>query len=114
MLNRHLVEENSEDTLLHLTSVLSTKDDHLLLVEVDGHGGGRGHTLSVSVGRELAGVVDGVVGVEVLELLTRRADEHVAHEESMVGAGANNTDADSVLLIPAGVAINDVDAVSGV
>lgn len=36
MLNGHLVEENGEDTLLHLTSVLSTKDDHLLLGEVDG------------------------------------------------------------------------------
>lgn len=36
VLNGHLVEENGENTLLHLTSVLSTKDDHLLLGEVDG------------------------------------------------------------------------------
>lgn len=52
--------------------------------------------------------------MEVLELLTRRADEHVAHEESMVGAGAHNADFDTVLLVPAGITIHDVDAVSGV
>lgn len=114
VLDGHFVEENGEDTLLHLTSVLGTEDDHLLGLEVDGDGGDRGHTGSVTVGREGTGVVDGVVGVEVLELLTRRADKHVAHEESMVGAGADDTDADTVLLVPAGVTIDDVDAVTGV
>lgn len=114
MLDGHLVEENGEDTLLHLTSILGTQDDHLLGGEVDGDGCGGGHALGVSVGREGSGIVDGVVGVEVLELLTRRADEHVPHEQSMVGAGADNTDADSVLLVPASIAINDVDAVAGV
>lgn len=114
VLDGHLVEENSENTLLHLTGVLSAQDDHLLGGEVDGNRGGRGHTLSVAVGREGTGVVDGVIGVEVLELLTRRADEHVAHEESMVGTSADDTDADTVLLVPAGVSINNVDAVAGV
>jgi hypothetical protein len=37
VLNWHLVEENSEHTLLHLTSVLSTEDNHLLIGEVDGN-----------------------------------------------------------------------------
>lgn len=114
MLDGHLVEENGEDTLLHLTSILGTQDDHLLGGEVDGDGGGGGHALGVSVGREGSGIVDGVVGVEVFELLTRRADEHVPHEQSMVGASADDTDADSVLLVPASIAINDVDAVAGV
>lgn len=114
MLDGHLVEEDGEDTLLHLTSILGTQDDHLLGGEVDGDGCGRGHTLGVSVGREGSGIVDGVVGVEVLELLTRRADEHVPHEQSMVGASADDTDADSVLLVPASIAVNDVDAVAGV
>lgn len=36
VLDGHLVEENSEDALLHLTGVLGTQDDHLLLGEVDG------------------------------------------------------------------------------
>lgn len=114
VLDGHLVEEDGEDTLLHLTGVLGTEDNHLLLVEVNGDGGARGHTLGVSVGGERASVVDGVVGVEVLELLARGADEHVAHEESMVGAGADNTDADAVSLVPAGEAIDNVDAFPGV
>lgn len=31
VLDRHFVEKNGENTLLHLTSVLGTQDDHLLL-----------------------------------------------------------------------------------
>jgi hypothetical protein len=50
----------------------------------------------------------------VLELLAGRADEHVAHEERMVGTGAHDAHADPVPLIPAGVSVNDVDAAPGV
>jgi len=114
VLDGALVEHDSEDTLLHLTGILGTEDDHLLLGEVDSNGGTGGHTLSVAVGGERASVVDGVVGVEVLQLLTGRADKHVAHEESMVGAGADNADLDAVTLIPAGITVNDVDAIPGV
>lgn len=114
VLDRHLVVENGEDTLLHLTGVLGTKDNHLLVGEVDSHGGGRGHTLSEAVGRERASVVDDIVGVEVLELLTLGADQHVAHEESVVGTSADNANADAVALIPTGVTIDDIDAVAGV
>jgi hypothetical protein len=101
-------------TLLHLSRVLSTKNNHLLLSEVDRDGSGGGHAGSEAVGRESAGVVDCVVGVEVLELLAARPDEHVAHEESMVGASADNADVDAVALVPAGETIDNVDAVAGV
>lgn len=114
VLDGHLVEEHSEDTLLHLTGVLGTQDDHLLLGKVDGHGGGRGHTLSEAVRGERTGVVDDIVGVEVLKLLTSRTDQHVAHEQGVVGASANNADADTVALIPTSIAVNDIDAVTGV
>ena len=114
VLDGHLVEEDGEDTLLHLTGVLGTEDDHLLLGEVDGDRGGRGHTGGESVGREGAGVVDDIVGVEGLELLSRGADEHVAHEQSVVCTSTHDSDSDSVALIPAGVTIDNVDAVSGV
>jgi hypothetical protein len=67
-----------------LTCVLSTKDNHLLLSKVDRDGGGGGHAGGEAVGRESTSVVDCVVGVEVLELLAARPDEHVAHEESMM------------------------------
>lgn len=36
VLNRTLVKHDGEDTLLHLAGILGTKDDHLLLGEVDG------------------------------------------------------------------------------
>lgn len=114
VLDGHLVVENGEDTLLHLTSVLGTKDNHLLVGEVDSHGGGGGHTLSEAVGRERTSVVDDIVGVEVFEFLTLGADQHVAHEESVVGTSADNANADAVALIPAGVTIDDIDAVAGV
>ena len=52
--------------------------------------------------------------MEALELLAGRADQHVAHEESMVGTGADDADLDAVLLVPAGIAIDNVDAVAGV
>lgn len=114
VLDGHLVVENGEDTLLHLTGVLGTKDNHLLVGEVDSHGGGGGHTLSEAVGRERTSVVDDIVGVEVLEFLTAWADQHVAHEESVVSTSADNANADAVALIPAGVTIDDIDAVAGV
>jgi len=52
--------------------------------------------------------------VEVLELFSCGSDKHVAHEKSMVGTSTDNTDADSVALVPSGVTIDNVDAVSRV
>lgn len=114
VLDWHLVEENSEDTLLHLTGVLSTKDDHLLLGEVNGDGGWGGHSLGVSVGWERSGVVDGVIWMEVLKILAIWADQHVAHEESVVGTRADDADLDLVLLVPSCETVDNVDAIPGV
>jgi hypothetical protein len=52
--------------------------------------------------------------VEVLKLLTSRADQHVAHEQGVVGASADNANANTVALVPASVTIDDIDAVTGV
>jgi hypothetical protein len=52
--------------------------------------------------------------VEVLKLLTSRADQHVAHEQGVVGASADNANANTVALIPASITIDDIDAVTGV
>ena len=52
--------------------------------------------------------------MEVLQLVSRRADQHIAHEERMVGASTHNTDAYPVALVPAGESIDDIDAVPGV
>jgi hypothetical protein len=100
--------------LLHLAGVLSSKNNHLLIGKVDGDGCSRGHTASIPVGRESAAIVDHIVRMEVLQLLSRRADQHVAHEQSMVRAGAHDTDADPVALVPSCEAVDDVDALAGV
>lgn len=102
------------DLFLHLSGILGTEDDHLLVGKVEGDRSRRGHAAGIPVGGEGTGVVDGVVGLKVLELLPRGADQHVAHEEGVVGAGADNADAYPVALVPAGESIDDVDAVPGV
>lgn len=50
----------------------------------------------------------------MFKLLSCRSDQHVAHEESMVGTSADNSDAYPVALVPAGKSINNIDAISGV
>lgn len=50
----------------------------------------------------------------MVELLTVRADQHVAHEEGVVGTSADNANADTVALVPASVTVNDIDAVTSV
>ena len=48
------------------------------------------------------------------ELLPRGADEHIPHEERVVGPCADDTDIESVSLIPAGESVDDVNATSGI
>ena len=114
MFNGHLIEEHREDALLHLAGVLGAEDDHLALGKVDGDRGGRGHTDRISIGRKGAGVVDDIVRMEVGQLVGRGPDEHVAHEEGMVGPRADDTHVDAIMFVPAGEAIHDVDAIPGV
>ena len=109
-----------EDTLLHLTGVLSAKNDHLHPLEVDLDGGSGAHALGEAVGRELTSIVDDEVRLAKLrKLLLRWTDKHVVllktrsahsrcikckrssyHEEGVVSTGADNPDLDSVFGIP--------------
>lgn len=50
----------------------------------------------------------------MLQLLSRRANKHVAHEQSMVGTGTDDSNSDSVLLIPACVTVDDINSGSGI
>jgi hypothetical protein len=109
------VVHDGEDALLHLAGVLCAEDDHLHALEVDLDGGGGAHALGEAVSGELAGVVDDKVGLaELGELVLGGADEHVVHEEGVVGAGTDDADLDAVLGIPAGEAVKDIDEVAGV
>lgn len=109
------VVHDGKDTLLHFTGVLGTQDDHFHSLEVDFDRSGRGHTGGESVGRELTGVVDDKVGFTVVFKLFRcRSDQHVVHEQGVVGSGSDDSNLDSVLGIPTCVSIKDVDVFSGI
>lgn len=72
------VVHDREDSLLHLSSVFGTKNDHLHSLKVDLDRGGGGHTSGESIGRELTGVVDDEIWfAKVGELLGCRSDQHV-------------------------------------
>lgn len=107
----HDVVHEGEDALLHLAGVLGAKDDHLAPSQAQAHAGGRCHSLCVSVGRELAGVVDDEVGLaEVEQLLVGRAHHHVADEQGVVGTRADDAHLELVLGHPAHVAVDHVEA----
>ena len=115
VLNRHEIKHDGENALLHLAGILGPENDHLVRRKVDGHTRTRGHAEGVSVGGEGTGVVDGKVGGAVrLHLLLGGTYEHVAHKETVVGAGTHDTDLDSVAGVPAGVAVKDVDPGTGI
>ena len=101
---------DTEDTLLHLTSVLGPKDSELLLLEVHCDGSLTCHILCLGVSREFAGIKDGEVDslCEVLcQLLMRSTDEHLLHEESMIRSGCNDSALQSVRFVPASIAVDN-------
>lgn len=52
--------------------------------------------------------------MEVLQLFARGPNKHVPHEEGVVGTGADDPHADAVSFIPAGEAIDNVDAIASI
>jgi len=79
--------------------------------EINGDTGAGGHADGVSVGREGTGVVDCEIRSAVcLHLFFGGTDEHVAHEETVVGSGTDDTDLDSVARVPPGVTVKDVNS----
>jgi hypothetical protein len=109
------VVHNGENTLLHLTSILSSEDDHLHTLEVNLDGGCRAHAFRKSVGRELAGVVnDEVRFPEVSEFSLGRAYQHIVHEESVVGTSTNDSYFDAIFRIPPCISVKDIDIITSV
>lgn len=52
--------------------------------------------------------------MEALELVAAGPNEHIAHEQGMIGTGADDANIDPVSLVPSGKPIDDVDTVSRV
>ena len=46
----------------------------------------------------------------MLELLARRADKHIAHEQSMICTRADHADVDPVALVPSCETVDHVDS----
>lgn len=104
---------NTEDTLLHFTSVLSTQDDNLVVLEVNLDSALSGQVLDGERSLEFTSIenveIDFLVITEILnKLLGGRGDEHVLHEESVVRSAADNSDFESVLGIPSSVSIDNI------
>jgi len=115
----HGLYHDREDTLLHLSSIFSAKDDHLHTLEIDFHRSRRTHALCESVSWKLASIVDDEIGLsKFCQLLWCGSDQHVMlvmmisfqeskledkktyHEERMVRSGTDDTNFDSVPWIP--------------
>ena len=52
VLNGHLVEQNSEDALLHLSGILRPQNNHLLIGKVDGYRGRGAHASGEAISRK--------------------------------------------------------------
>ena len=50
----------------------------------------------------------------MFKLCSRRPNEHIPHEERMIGTSANDSDIDAILLVPSGKSIYHVDAISSI
>lgn len=127
------VVHDGKDALFHLAGVLCTENDHFHSLKVDFDRGRRGHARRESVGGELTSVVDDKVGLaKVGKLLGCRADQHVVlssssapakptlevvnhlkthHEKCVVGSRGNDSDLDTVLGVPSGKSVKDIDIV---
>jgi len=113
----HKVVHDGEDSLFHLAGVLAAEDHHLPLLKVEADCHISSHVRDVLVGHELSGVENVVIcaiGEVLLEFRGGRPDEHVGHEESVVGTSAHDSDSDAVLRAPSCVPINNIDLPSGV
>lgn len=52
--------------------------------------------------------------MEVFEVLSLRSNEHISHEESVVGTSADDSNLDPILFVPSCKAVYNVDTISGV
>ena len=83
-LEGQVVVHHGEHTLLHFAAVPGVDDNLLTGGDVEGHAGlGVEAQLLVVLHLCLGGVVDDEVGLEVLQLLLGRTDEHIGHKVSL-------------------------------
>ena len=102
---------NREHALLHLARVLGAQDDQFAVFQAQADAGLRIDAGRQPVGGEGSGVADHEVGLaEVRELLLRGADEHGMHEQRVIRPRADHAHLDAILRVPAGEAIEAIEA----
>ena len=112
---RHQVVHHGKDAFFHLAGVLRAEDHYLAPLKREIDARLRGHVRGVAIGRETPRVEDHVVRLaELGQLLAGGANQHVVHEEGMVGALADHPHLDPVLGIPAGKAVDHVEPFPGI
>ncbi len=105
---RHREVHRREHALLHLAGVVRAQDHHFAPVEVQLDAGARRDAGHPRIRRLVAGVEDQEVRIaELLELLGRRPDEQVVHEQGVVSPCADHADLDPVRRVPAREAVDD-------
>ena len=106
----HEVVHHSENTLLHLASILCAKDGKFLFFEVYSNRCLAGNILCRGVSVELSSIHDSEVDSlsEVsLELIDGCTNEHVLHEQGMIGSGGDDSASKSVVLVPASISVDN-------
>src|SRR5262245_60545554 len=104
---------DGEDSLLHFASVFRSEDHHFLRLKIQADARLAADSFDRVVRREWARIENHPVGLaELSQLRLAGTDEHVLHEQSVIGPRADDADLDAVLQIPARIAVNDVNALT--
>ncbi len=108
-LERQVVVHHAEHALLHLAAVPGVYDDLLAACDVEDDSRlGVETQLLIVFNLGLGGVVDNEVGLEVLELLFGRTDEHVRYEVRLPCDLHDEADGHARVLIRAAESVDDV------
>ena len=100
-----------EHALFHLARVLGAQDDQFAVFKAQADAGFRVDAGRQPVGGEGSGVADQEVGfAEVHELLRRGTDEHGMHEQCVIRSRADYAYFDAIFRVPAGEAIEAIEA----
>ena len=112
---RHEIIHDREDALLHFARILGAEDDEFAALKVEVDGSRRSEGFSCRVGNKLPGVEDDVVRfAKAGELFLRGTDQHVVHEERMIGASADDTNLETIFRIPTGESVDDIEMIASI
>ena len=113
-LQRHIIVHHGEHALLHLAAVPGVDDNLLMARDVEGNRGlGIEAQLLVVLYLCLGSVVDNEGRLEVLLLLSGRADEHVADEMRLPGNFHDEADSHPRILIRPAERVYHVELLAG-